>query len=131
VLAHDTDNIPNIPGLTPHPVQVAEQQRLAQVQQAVATDSDVVIPAPTPESVKDMSSATRQILERIGDLLKDAPSLTPSEDRAQAPAPPEAPPQPSVASASGPPPEAPLETLPNEAAVPPPQAASTAAPAPP
>jgi penicillin-binding protein 1A len=130
VLAHDTDNIPNIPGLTPHPVQVAEQQRLAQMQQAVATDSDAVIPAPTPESVKDMSSATRQILERIGDLLKDAPSLTPSESRAQAPAPPEASSQPSVASASGPP-EAHLETLPNQAVVAPQQATSAAAPAPP
>ena len=75
VLAHDTDNIPTIPGLPAHPVQVAEQQRLAKLQQAVATNSDVIIvPAATPESVKDMSSATRQVLEKIGELLKAAPS---------------------------------------------------------
>ena len=30
VLAHDTDNIPQIPGIPLHPVQVAEQERLAQ-----------------------------------------------------------------------------------------------------
>ena len=68
VLAHDTDNIPQIPGLPLHPVQVAEQERLAQLQKAAAaTRPETVIPPPTPESVKDMSSATRQILEKIGD----------------------------------------------------------------
>ncbi len=80
VLAHDTDNIPTIPGLPAHPAQVAEQQRLAKLQQAVATDSDVIIPAASPESVKDMSSATRQVLEKIGELLKAAPSLSPSDN---------------------------------------------------
>ncbi len=30
VMAHDTDNIPEIPGLPLHPVQVAEQERLSQ-----------------------------------------------------------------------------------------------------
>jgi len=82
VMAHDTDNIPTIPGLPVHPVQVAEQQRLARVQQAVATDADVIVPAATPESIKDMSSATRQVLEKIGELLKAAPSLSPSDSRA-------------------------------------------------
>jgi penicillin-binding protein 1A len=83
VLAHDTDNIPQIPGIPLHPVQVAEQERLAQLQKAAAIDApeDTVIPAPTPESVKDMSSATRQILERIGDMLKQAPALTPSDTK--------------------------------------------------
>jgi len=82
VMAHDTDNIATIPGLPVHPVQVAEQQRLAQVQKAVATDADVIAPTATPESIKDMSSATRQILEKIGELLKEAPSLSPSDNRA-------------------------------------------------
>lgn len=91
VLAHDTDNIPQIPGIPLHPVQVAEQERLAQLQKAAATGTEdtAVVPAPTPESVKDMSSATRQILEKIGDMLKQAPALTPSdtkpENRAEAP----------------------------------------------
>jgi penicillin-binding protein 1A len=110
VLAHDTDSIPEIPGIALHPVQVAEQQRLAAVQTASATDTEA-IPAPTPESVKDMSIATRQILEKIGTMLKEAPPLTPSDtqpqNRAEAPAAPaEAAPQSSVASASAGPPAA-------------------------
>jgi hypothetical protein len=53
-----------------------------------------------------MSQATRQILEKIGTLLKDArplaPSETPRPDRAEAPAPQptDGKPQPSLASAS-------------------------------
>jgi penicillin-binding protein 1A len=132
VMAHDTDNIPEIPGLPLHPVQVAEQERLAKLQQAVATDSDVVIPAASPESVKDMSSATRQILEKIGNLLKAAPSLSPRDDHAQAPASPEAKPPSSIASASGPPATVPVETVPNQAAPQPaPAAGSAGAAAPP
>jgi penicillin-binding protein 1A len=105
VMAHDTDNIPQIPGLPVHPVQVAEQQRLAALQTASATDAEA-IPAPTPESVKDMSGTTRQILEQIGSMLKTAPALTPSDappqNRAEAPVaqPAGGAPQASVASAS-------------------------------
>ncbi len=111
VLAHDTDNIPTIPGLEPHPVQVAEQARLAQLQTAAAAasagteEAAAPIPAPTPESVKDMSNATRQILEQISGMLKDArplvPNDAPGQNRAEAPA--AAPPaegQSSVASAA-------------------------------
>jgi hypothetical protein len=86
VLAHDTDSIPEIPGIALHPVQVAEQERLAQLQKVTITDDT---PAPTPESVKDMSSATRQILEKIGSLLKEARPLVPidtqPQNRAEAP----------------------------------------------
>jgi penicillin-binding protein 1A len=89
VLAHDTDHIAPIPGLPLHPVQVAEQQRLAQLQKTTATETEN-IPAPTPESVRDMSNATRQILEKIGGMLKEARPLAPSEtqpqNRAEAPA---------------------------------------------
>ena len=75
VMAHDTDNIPPIPGIAPHPVQVAEQERLAQIQKAAATntDTETIIAAPTAESVKDMSSMTRQVLENLGTMLKEAP----------------------------------------------------------
>ncbi len=103
VLAHDTDNIAQIPGIAVHPVQQAEQDRLAAAQKA---DPTVDIPAPTPESVKDMSTATRSVLEKIGAMLKDARPLTPSEtprpDRAEAPSPAPASgkPQPSLASAT-------------------------------
>ena len=92
VLAHDTDNIPQIPGIALHPVQVAEQARLAQLQKAAATRTDdTTYPAPTPESVKDMSSATRQILEKIGShaqgsARRSSPSDTQPQNRAEAPA---------------------------------------------
>ncbi len=89
VLAHDTDNIPQIPGIPLHPVQVAEQERVAKMQTAAATDTEVIAP-PTPESVKDMSSTTRQVLDKLGTLLKEAPALKPSDtqpqNRAEAPA---------------------------------------------
>jgi hypothetical protein len=64
------------------------------------------VAAPAPESVKDMSPATRQVLEKLGSMLKDARPLTPNDagrpDRAEAPAPPasEAQPKPSLASAA-------------------------------
>jgi penicillin-binding protein 1A len=104
--AHDTDNIPDIPGIEPHPVQVAERSRIAAAMaQNAAANPEVV--APGPESVKDMSSATRQVLEKLSSMLKDARPLTPSDarpDRADAPAAA----KPSLASASnaseGPPP---------------------------
>ena len=88
VQAHDTDNIPQIPGLPLHPLQMAEQERIAAMTQNLSTD---IGPAPPPaESVKDMSPATRQILESIAGLLKDARQLAPSgaprPGRAQAPA---------------------------------------------
>jgi penicillin-binding protein 1A len=89
VLAHDTDNIPQIPGIALHPVQVAEQERLAKLQTASAADTEAIAP-PTAESVKDMSSTTRQVLEKLGTLLKEAPALQPSDtqpqNRAEAPA---------------------------------------------
>ncbi len=116
VLAHDTDSIPEIPGIALHPVQVAEQERLAQLQKVTSTDD---IPAPTPESVKDMSSATRQILERIGSLLKEARPLVPidtqPQNRAEAPAAGAAE-QSNVASATGGAVPGPTESLPEPAA---------------
>ncbi len=102
--AHDTDNIPQIAGLPVHPVQAAEQARIAA---AVAQNAaaNVEIAAPAPESVKDMSAATRQVLEKLGSMLKDARPLSPSDarpDRAEAPATPPggAPATPSLAAAA-------------------------------
>ena len=101
VQAHDTDNIPAIPGMPLHPLQMAEQERMAAMTQNVGSD---IAPAPAApaESVKDMSPATRQILQSIADLLKDARELAPSQaprpGRAEAPAAIE--PTPNFASAS-------------------------------
>jgi penicillin-binding protein 1A len=99
--AHDTDNIPQIPGLELHPVQVAEQARL---RAAMAQNASEEVPVPQPaESVKDMTTATRQILEKMSTLLKDAKPVTgePTGPRAEAPKTP-APgdsPKPSLAAA--------------------------------
>jgi hypothetical protein len=85
VAAHDTDNIPTIPGLPVHPVQQAEQQRLALNAPAPtpeAADANAAPPpAPVFESVRDMPSATRSLLEKLSTMLKDAPRLTPSDKR--------------------------------------------------
>jgi penicillin-binding protein 1A len=108
VAAHDTDNIPQIPGIELHPVQVAEQQRLAAAAAQNASAAAEETPAPAPaESVKDMSQATREVLDKISTLLKDARRLTPSDaskpDRAEAPAPPAtgSSSKPSLASTNG------------------------------
>ena len=131
VAAHDTDNIAQIPGIAVHPVQVAEQQRLAAAaaQNASAAAEEAPTPAPV-ESVKDMSQATREVLEKISAQLKDARRLAPSDaskpDRAEAPAPPatDASPKPSLASANGP------EAAPSNAEAPPqPQSGQTSTPA--
>ena len=99
--AHDTDNIPQIAGLPVHPVQAAEQARIAAAMaQNAAANTEVV--AAAPESVKDMSTATRQVLEKLSSMLQDARPLTPSDarpDRAEAPADAQA--KPSLASAGG------------------------------
>jgi penicillin-binding protein 1A len=105
--AHDTDNIPQIPGIELHPNQVAERARLAA---AAAQNAGANAPAPvvaqTFESVKDMTTSTRQVLERLSTLLKDARPLKPRDARpekaeATPPAPaPSAPSKPSLAAAT-------------------------------
>jgi penicillin-binding protein 1A len=98
--AHDTDNIPQIVGLPLHPRQEAEQARIAAAMaQNEAANTEVVVTA--PESVKDMSAATRQVLEKLSSMLKDARPLSPSDarpGRAEAPAAA----TPSLASAASP-----------------------------
>jgi penicillin-binding protein 1A len=106
VAARDTDNIAQIPGIDVHPAQAAEQARLAAAAAQNATANAEAAPAAAAESVKDMSAATKQVLEKIGSMLKDARTLTPSEaarpDRAEAPAAPaqSGSPNPSLASAA-------------------------------
>jgi hypothetical protein len=84
-----------------HPVQAAEQARIAAAMAQNAAANPEVAAAPA-ESVKDMSSTTRQVLEKLSSMLKDARPLTPSDgrpDRAEAPA---SASKPSLASASNP-----------------------------
>ena len=118
--AHDTDNISVVPGVEPHPRQVAEQQRIAAI---MSQNTTAELPVPPPaENVKDMPAATRQVLMNIGKLLKKAPRITPSDEanerRARAPS--AAPSQPNLASAanreSAPRPEPTPASAPPEAA---------------
>jgi penicillin-binding protein 1A len=102
--AHDTDNIPQIAGLPVHPVQAAEQERIAATLAQNAAANAEVVAAPPPESVKDMSSATRQVLEKLSGMLKEARPLAPGDaekrpDRAEAPAPASGAPASSAAAA--------------------------------
>jgi hypothetical protein len=81
VAAHDTDNIAQLPGIAVHPVQAAEQARLAAAAAQNAAANPEAPPPPAPENVKDMSLATKQVLEKIATLLKDARRLAPSDQK--------------------------------------------------
>ncbi|HSD92852.1 MAG TPA: PBP1A family penicillin-binding protein [Methyloceanibacter sp.] len=102
--AHDTDNIPQIAGLPVHPRQAAEQERIAAAAAQNAA-ANIEVAAPAPESVKDMSAATRQVLEKLSSMLRDARPVSPSDsrpDRADAPAStPGAQAKPSLATSAG------------------------------
>lgn len=69
-VAHTDMNIPTIPGLPPHPVQVAEQQRLAAIRKTEArTAQDAATPTRTQSL---MSDQTRRALQRISRSLRQA-----------------------------------------------------------
>lgn len=79
-VAHTDMNFPAIPGLDPHPVQVAEQQRIAATQrpQQVAAEQG------ESRSRSLMSDRTRKALERIVQSLRHATGAT--EEEGQEPA---------------------------------------------
>ncbi|HET9574583.1 MAG TPA: PBP1A family penicillin-binding protein [Methyloceanibacter sp.] len=104
VAAHDTDNIAQIPGIAVHPVQVAEQARLAAAAAQNAAANPEAAPTPATENVKDMSLATKQVLDKIAALLKDARRLAPSDqkaDHAEASPPPAPAANPNLAAGAG------------------------------
>jgi penicillin-binding protein 1A len=76
-VAHTDMNIPTIPGLSPHPVQVAEQQRIAATQrnQVVATEQR------PSRSQSLMSEKTRKALERIVQSLRVATGAASDGDK--------------------------------------------------
>jgi penicillin-binding protein 1A len=86
-VAHTDMNIPTIPGLTPHPVQVAEQQRLAALRRNEPPTAQQAGPAPRAQSL--MPEKTKQVLQSIAQSLKKAtaeagiepPDDSPSERR--------------------------------------------------
>lgn len=89
-VAHSDMNIPTIPGLPPHPVQVAEQQRLAELRRSDATLA-AAAPAAAPRRSSSMPDQTRETLKRLVQTLRKAsgaPAESPPEqDRKGAPGP--------------------------------------------
>jgi penicillin-binding protein 1A len=81
-VAHPNKDIPTIPGLTPHPAQIAEKQRLAEqrrLEPAIsaaqgdggARRNASIMPDPTREALKKVSSALR----KAGGAPPEAPVL--------------------------------------------------------
>ena len=69
-VAHTDMNIPTIPGLAPHPVQVAEQQRIAALQRSGAGVASAEAGASRSQSL--MREQTREALKRIVQSVRKA-----------------------------------------------------------
>ncbi len=96
VVAHKDMNIPTIPGLEPHPVQVAEQQRLADLRLSDPELAASINPDPSQSLMPD---PTRNVLRRISADLRKAAGLPEPAAPAQ--------PSPGVPPANAPAPTAP------------------------
>ena len=67
-VVHTDMNIPTIPGLEPHPVQVAEQQRIAALRPEGATDA----PEAQRTTSSLMSDKAREALRKVAQALRKA-----------------------------------------------------------
>ena len=97
-VAHTDMNIPTIPGLAPHPRQIEEQQRLAEVKAAqvaagidteaseAAAKSEKLMPEKTREALKTLTAALRKA-SGGGDVTPATPALmtSPSTQPRQSP----------------------------------------------
>ena len=72
-VVHTSKNIPTIPGLTPHPVQVAEQQRLEALKRTDPSMAKAIIETQKKPGV--MPDQTRDVLRRLSESLRKAGSL--------------------------------------------------------
>lgn len=81
-VAHQDPNIPTIPGLTPHPRQIAEQQRLAELKR---TDP-VLAAAQSQQGARKsvMPDATRESLRKLAETLRRVAGLPPPASSAPA-----------------------------------------------
>jgi penicillin-binding protein 1A len=73
-VVHTDMNIPNIPGIEPHPVQVAEQQRIAAMKAASGAAQETPDAPKTSSSL--MSDSTREALKRVAQALRKAAGLS-------------------------------------------------------
>jgi penicillin-binding protein 1A len=73
-VVHANRNIPTIPGLAPHPAQVAEQQRLAELKRTDPSLAQAQIAHATQKKSSIMPDQTRESLRRLADALRTAGS---------------------------------------------------------
>ena len=78
-VVHANRNIPTIPGLTPHPAQVAEQQRLAELKRTDPSLAQAQIAHATQKKSSIMADQTRDALRRLADSMRrtGSPAATP------------------------------------------------------
>jgi penicillin-binding protein 1A len=77
-VVHTNRNIPTIPGLTPHPAQVAEQQRLAELKRTDPSLAQAQMAHATQKKSSIMADQTRDALRRLADGMRRAGSPPPT-----------------------------------------------------
>jgi penicillin-binding protein 1A len=75
-VVHTNRNIPTIPGLQPHPVQVAEQQRLAELKRTDPALAQAQMAHATQKKSSIMADQTRESLRRLAESMRRAGSPT-------------------------------------------------------
>jgi penicillin-binding protein 1A len=71
-VVHTNRNIPTIPGLTPHPAQVAEQQRLAELKRTDPSLAKAQLAYSTQKKSSVMPDQTREVLRRLAEAMRRA-----------------------------------------------------------
>jgi penicillin-binding protein 1A len=77
-VVHTNRSIPTIPGLTPHPAQVAEQQRLAELKRTDPSLAQAQIAHATQKKSSIMADHTRDALRRLADSMRRAGNPAPT-----------------------------------------------------
>ena len=85
-VAHTNMNIPTIPGLPPHPAQVAEQQRLADLRRIDPRLAKAQEANQQGRSSNLMPDATKDALRRLAAALRKANGMEPAVDEPNEPA---------------------------------------------
>jgi penicillin-binding protein 1A len=88
-VVHTDMNIPTIPGLQPHPVQVAEQQRLAasRPEGAAAEAAQTKTSSLMSDQTRDALRKVAQALRKAGGIAEPPPPATPSSTGSNPPHP--------------------------------------------
>jgi penicillin-binding protein 1A len=84
-VAHTDMNIPTIPGLEPHPVQIAEQQRIAEMRSANPGSPGTPGMPGSDNKSGLMPQQTRDALKRVSEAMRRAGEGEPPSDGNQPP----------------------------------------------